>query len=175
MNSASDKLSLALSCPSKRASLEKRLLQKIDRRGADECWPWLTPTRHKFGYGHIRAGRGFHLKAHRVAYALRFGAPPSGLMVCHECDNPACCNPKHLFLGTQTENMGDCSRKGRISNPPVHMGRDHHNTKFDDEVALAIARDRRPAHVIAAERGVSTKTIYRLRRGETWKGLNREA
>jgi hypothetical protein len=71
--------------------------------------------------------------------------------------------------------MSDCVTKGRNSRPPVHLGEAHHNAKFGAREALEISQDKRPAHVVAAQYGVSTKTVYRLRRNETWKGLQREA
>lgn len=62
-------------------------------------------------------GRELHLYAHRIAWVLSHGEIPAGQHVCHRCDNPLCCNPSHLFLGTHTDNMRDASRKGRLSIP----------------------------------------------------------
>jgi hypothetical protein len=85
--------------------------------GEGKCWPWggaHTP----FGHGHImRRANGRTLKyfAHRVAYALTHGfAEITGKIVMHSCDNPLCCNPKHLSVGTQADNMQDASAKGRM-------------------------------------------------------------
>lgn len=77
------------------------------------CWEW-TGTCMRFGYGSAyhpisRKKRA----AHRIAYELAFGPIPDGLFVCHHCDNPPCCNPAHLFLGTASDNHQDKLRKGR--------------------------------------------------------------
>jgi|SRR3990167_10773979 len=77
------------------------------------CWKW---TRHTLahGYGQVRY-QGRLQQAHRVAWILSHGLIPDGLFVCHHCDNPPCIKPDHLFLGTHTDNMRDCSQKGRFT------------------------------------------------------------
>lgn len=163
--------------PSKKASLETRFWAKVDKRGPDECWPWVAKATTNYGYGRMALGgsSGGQVRAHRASYALEYGSVPDGLDVCHRCDNPPCCNPNHLFLGTATENMRDAAIKGRISPPPHSFGEKHHNAKFGRETALSISTDQRSARVLAAEYGVSEMTIYRLRRGTTWKNLERRA
>lgn len=94
----------------KHCSLECALWGRVDKSGGPEaCWPW-TGARHK-GYGMIGIARKKH-GTHRVAYALATG-DPGDLHVCHACDNPPCCNPAHLFLGTHQDNMRDLVAKGR--------------------------------------------------------------
>ena len=92
-----------------------RFWARVDRSG-DGCGEWQGPTA-KSGYG-----QASYDYAHRVAYALVYGPIPKGpgyhgFCVCHRCDNPRCCNPSHLFLGTQAENIADRHAKGRTRGP----------------------------------------------------------
>jgi hypothetical protein len=81
---------------------------KVEFRGENECWPWLA-GRYPSGYGHSSRTE----YSHRVAYRLSKGKIPRGFHVCHSCDNPPCCNPAHLWVGTAKSNMIDRDRKGR--------------------------------------------------------------
>lgn len=79
------------------------------------CWMWKG-SKDGGGYGTISTARGSApAKAHRLSWEMRNGPIPPGQFVCHHCDTPACVNPDHLFLGTQKDNMRDCSRKGRVN------------------------------------------------------------
>jgi hypothetical protein len=94
-----------------------RFRSKVQRGQPHECWPW-TAGRIGYGYGQFNAGRDARGRqdtryAHRVAFQIATGIDPVGAVVMHTCDNPVCCNPAHLRLGTQTENIADASRKGR--------------------------------------------------------------
>lgn len=84
--------------------------------GEDSCWPFIG-GKNWAGYGHF-VRRGVHYRAHRVAYELAYGLVPDGKSVCHSCDNPPCCNPKHLWVGTHQENMMDKTAKGRVVTNP---------------------------------------------------------
>lgn len=79
----------------------------------DACWPWLG---HKIrrGYGQLSVAGRLWL-AHRYAYSISNNREPGLLLVCHTCDNPPCCNPTHLFLGTVADNTRDAQAKGRLA------------------------------------------------------------
>lgn len=91
---------------------KERFFAKIGRgKTEDDCWTWNAATT-EFGYGLMNA-QGRQQRAHRISYKIHVGDIPEGLQICHHCDNPPCTNPKHLFMGTQDDNMKDASRKGR--------------------------------------------------------------
>lgn len=94
--------------------LEIRYWAKVDKRGPDECWPWVA-YRHGAGYGRINRGpaKAGQVFAHRVSWEIHYGSIPDGLYVLHRCDNPPCQNPAHLFVGTTADNMRDKVAKGR--------------------------------------------------------------
>lgn len=99
----------------KHAPLAERLARRLDKSGGpDACWPWMG-SRNTGGsgknHGSIQAGR--MVKAHRIAWILAGGPVPDGMCVLHRCDNPPCCNPAHLFLGTVADNNRDRDAKGR--------------------------------------------------------------
>ena len=88
-----------------------RLMDKIDIKNDDECWLWKADKSHN-GYGQFYLN-GKTSRSHRLIYELYVGDIPDGKQICHKCDNPACCNPKHLFICTQQENIQDMRNKGR--------------------------------------------------------------
>ena len=76
------------------------------------CWiSTLKPTDDR-GYTQIRIGKKkYHM--HRLSFEIHKGKIPKGMLILHTCDTPACCNPEHLWYGTQSDNMKDCYAKGR--------------------------------------------------------------
>lgn len=114
-------------------------------------------------------GRGT-VKAHRVAYELANGPIPKGdgphgTVVMHSCDNPLCCNPAHLSIGTQADNLRDMAEKGR------RKGEKSPHAKLTEEQALYIKHSSRSARSIALELGVSPEAAQMIRRGERWGHL----
>lgn len=87
-----------------------RFWRQVDRRGPDECWPWLG-TIDRLGYGRF-AIDVVPMIASRVMWVVTNDCQPAGL-VCHKCDNPPCVNPAHLWLGTSADNTHDMIAKGR--------------------------------------------------------------
>jgi hypothetical protein len=77
-----------------------------------KCWHWAGYVNHN-GYGMTGAKTPVGRLAHRISFWAFGGTLQSGELVCHSCDNPSCVNPQHLFSGTQSDNMTDCSTKGR--------------------------------------------------------------
>ncbi len=87
---------------------------RVDRSSPDGCWPWLG-CRNEDGYGEVRY-QGEMDKAHRIAWILTYGPIPDGQQVLHSCDNPPCCKPTDLFLGSNHDNVLDRQVKGRSKN-----------------------------------------------------------
>lgn len=137
---------------------------RVDRRGPDECWPW-TGGRQSGGYGSMRLRRK-NVRAHRIAFQSATGIDPGALMVMHTCDNPPCCNPSHLKLGTVLDNNRDSKAKGRNK-----AGERHHAAKLTEAEARQI-RERRKAGErgidLASEFGVTPQLVSLIVKGRIW-------
>jgi hypothetical protein len=106
--------------------MEDRFWAKVIRKDDSECWEWLGAKNNR-GYGQLRVNHKSVL-AHRLSVLISTGEPPpESLLVCHHCDNPGCVNPKHLFVGTYSDNVVDMYNKGRnkTPEPPTHCPRGH--------------------------------------------------
>ncbi len=149
-----------------------RFWSKVDKsRGANLCWLW-TAKLSPIGYGQLTIGSRTDgsktcVGAHRFAWMLKHGPIPSGLFVCHHCDNRACCNPAHFFLGTQADNIRDAAAKGRMPH-----GANHHQSKLTDDIVREIRSATGSQRAIAVRFGVCKTTIGRIKRGEIWKHVH---
>ena len=149
---------------------KERFWSRVDKGEPDECWNWRG-TFEITGYG-LASISGSTQRTHRVAWVLTNGPIPKHLRkrrycVCHTCDNRACCNPAHLWLGTDGENAADMTAKGRVA-----QGERHYMAKLTVEQVLDIRRDPRGARELAEQYQVSKATIYGVRHRETWRDLN---
>lgn len=136
------------------------------------CWEW-PGRRTKAGYGGVSYYKRM-MGAHRLAWMLTNGPIPKGMCVCHTCDNPPCCNPDHLWLGTYKENVADCIRKGRrIPQAKRAHGEMYRQAKLS-YAKVAEIRQRHAVgdvsmHQLAREYNVSYPTIYHTVKGRYWK------
>ena len=103
------------------------------------------------------------------AYERYRGPVPPGLLVCHSCDVRCCVNPDHLFLGTPADNTADMIRKGRMA-----RGERRGHAKLTTEQALEIKASALSSRVVAAQYGVGSSTIRKLRRGKTWTHIHQQ-
>lgn len=140
------------------------LVQRGNRR---DCWTWKG-TIITGGYGVFRVGKVRKGAAHRVAWMLTHGRIPPGLLVCHKCDNPPCCNPAHLFLGTHAENVHDCIQKGRRARM---LGSKHPMAKLTESDVTVIRRRRATGEglkPIASDYAVTIQTISYIANRKIW-------
>jgi len=145
----------------------ERFWSKVDRRGSDECWSWIA-SRQDGGRGMIRlAGRLY--KAPRVAYTLAVGSDPGQRDVCHTCDNPACCNPNHLWLGTRAENNDDRDGKGHQI---AFRGERHPNAILTEPQVRSVLKSELDGRYLASRLGVSESAISAIRHRRLWKHVH---
>lgn len=161
-----------------RETLLARLRARIGRDPDDwtKCWTWAGGT-SDFGYGIMKApvdlghGKLKNWVAHRLLYALLIQDIPDGMLVLHRCDNPPCCNPRHLFLGTHKDNTQDMIQKGR-SRFYDPTGKPSRNRALSPDQVREI-RSRSAAgerqRALAAAFGVSQVAIHFVVSGKTYR------
>lgn len=150
--------------------------KRIRRTSEDECWEWSggkTSKQTGRNYGVVWIN-GERWKTHRLAWVYEFGPIPRGMNVCHKCDNPPCCNPSHLFIGTTKDNVADCLAKGRGNK---ERGIDRYNATLTEEDVREI-RSRYKARTkdnsgraLAKEFGVGTTMISAIVCRNRWKHI----
>ena len=139
-----------------------RFWAKVEILGSAECWPWKASVRGG-GYGQFGdpSGVSHCVGSHRFAFELFNGPVPPGQQVCHRCDNPPCCNPAHLFLGTPSDNVQDAIRKKRFTH-----GERHSSSKLT-KAQVAEIRASKEGHKALSERyGISRPSVWRIKAGK---------
>jgi len=159
-----------------------RFWARVDVRGTDECWPW-TAGRNGRGYGRFNL-RGKMYSAHRVAWVIANGSVPEAMCIRHlACDNPPCCNPAHLAVGTDADNMADMKAKQRAPTGERHgrrtqpeataRGEKGGRAKLTATDVLAIreryATGEMTQKALAQEYAVGPTLIWSIVHGVIWK------
>jgi hypothetical protein len=144
------------------------------KRIENGCWEVVSHKPMSNGYVLFRRGKLSTL-AHRYVYEMSVGPIPTGLFLCHKCDNPLCVNPKHMFLGSQHDNMMDMVNKKRHA-----WGERSGRAILTDKKVIAIFKKFRkgtpkyPGNALELSKkyGVSITTIYAIHDGRSWKHLS---
>ena len=152
----------------KELTLKDRFKEKLGPRDPTTgCVEWCG-GRQARGYGYVMLD-GKRLSTHRLSYELKNGPIPEAMCVCHRCDNPPCCNPDHLFLGTNADNTADKVAKGRCA-----KGESHGCAKLGEKEVLEIRRllvEGVSQYKVAAAFGISRMQVRRIMTGKSWGHL----
>ncbi len=147
---------------------KERFWSKVDIKSEEECWEWKDSL-HRDGYGYLSVGgrTGKDLPAHRIAKTLSMGEEIiDGLLVMHSCDNPPCCNPSHLELGTNEDNLADMANKGRAA---TSFG----NAKIDWDIVDTIRQSSLTGKELSEQLSIPKSSISEIRNHKTWKEEHR--
>jgi len=148
--------------------IEDRLEKYIDKSG--DCWLW-TKGAFNYGYGRLSIGKSKQVRAHRFMFEMVYGEIPIGMNVLHKCDNPACVRPKHLYLGTQKDNVKDMLHRGR-GGYKSFQGESHWASKLTMEKVKQIRDLWNKGGVyqktLAEQFGVSQQVISKVVNYKTW-------
>ena len=142
-----------------------RFWSKVNKCGPDDCWEWQA-GRNGAGYGVFHDCHYSPYRANRVAFVITNG--DTSLYVLHGCNNPACCNPAHLYAGTSNDNNQQCVADGRRAD---NCGEKHPCVKLTESDVCEIRALYASGWVqreIAEEYGISQGQVSRICRGENW-------
>src|ERR1035437_1496940 len=144
----------------------------IKPRDPQKCWGWRGANVQ--GYGvlglTVVVGKCTSVRVSRLSWEIHKGSIPKGFFVLHKCDNPPCTNPRHLFLGTQADNMKDMDKKGRRGDS-AHHGEAHPCAKLVEAQVKTILASKEPARVFAKRYRISEALVWAIRQGRIWKHL----
>lgn len=154
------------------AGYVNRFWTRVDRSGGIyACWPW-TRGKLRDGYGTFSFmvdGIEHKARAHRAAYLLTESPALIPECVCHHCDNPGCCNPRHMFTGSRADNNADKLRKGRNVPPPIRRGETNNFAKLTEAKVLAIrAMKGRLLQEVADLFGISKSAVCVIQNRKRW-------
>lgn len=158
-----------------------KLTEKINKID-NGCWEFNHSLNNK-GYGRISCKFESDPKiknyyAHRAMWISIYGPEFEKPFVCHRCDNPKCINPKHLFLGNNSDNMLDCNKKGRANRELAvlkYRGENHPRATITEKIAIEIKelfKNGMRFCDISKKYGIHKNTVLRLCRNQTWKHIN---
>ncbi len=151
----------------------KRFWSHVAKGNVDDCWEWSGKSGH-YGRFKVNTPEGKRLvQANRISIFLATGVDDPSRDACHTCDNPPCCNPNHLWLGSRSENSQDAFDKGRMPIPVVRAkGEQNGFAKLTEKDVKAIRKVLEKSNCItqlSREYGVSVRAISLIRDGETWR------
>jgi hypothetical protein len=155
-------------------------IQEVEGQLPTKCWNFIGATKNNYGMVGGAGGRkGGTLLVSRYMYWYyhksynttweEFCINCSNLCVCHKCDNPSCCNPTHLFLGTQKDNMQDCKNKGRLA-----IGEKQSSSKLNKDKILLITKLLKNGifqREIAFKFGISQQQVSIIKNKQQWKHI----
>lgn len=149
--------------------MKEKILSNI-KVAESGCWEWQR-SRTPRGYGRISIGHQKQDYTHRVSYKVFKDDIPEGLLIRHTCDNPCCCNPEHLELGTQFDSMQDCSKRGRLGGFVCRNSKGESNgrEKLTEQQVLDIFNSNEKNTVLAKQYNVSARLIGLIKGGKTWQ------